>query len=73
MVSLTGINVRLASVQTGFTSIQIKIDKVYPLLLSPSTLRKIFEYIKRGMAQLPHLTLSNNPIKTYEVIMNYSG
>ena len=58
MVSLTDINAKLASTQTGITHMQTYVDKIYtyletlaiytvsPPLLLPSSLREILENIK---------------------------
>ena len=72
MVFLSNINARLVSIWTGIICINIYIDKVYtyldtlathgvsPFLLPPSTLREIFENIKKGIVQHPQLALPNN-------------
>ena len=67
-----------------YDGIQIDVDKIYtylyrlvakavpPMLLPPLTLREILEYIKRGMAQQPWLTLQNDPtldIRSYSELL----
>ena len=45
---------------------------VYPLLIPPSTLRGTLAYIKKRMAQHPHLLYQMTQIKIYGVTMSYS-
>ena len=73
MMSLTYINARFASIQTGITHIHIDIHNIYTyletlathtvssLLLHPSNLREMFENIKQGVRQCPWLALPNDP------------
>ena len=69
-MSLTDINARLSFIQTGTTDIQLDMDKVHmyldylathtvsPLLLLPSTLRKVLVNIKKGMTAYSHLVFT---------------
>ena len=63
MLSLTGINTRLAPIHTEITCIQTDVDKMYmyleklatntvsPVLILPFTVEKVLQNIRRGMAQ----------------------